>query len=103
MFDRLGELASEHAELERALADPGLHADPDKARDFGRRYAELTPIVNAYTEWQQTEADEAAARELGAEDRPSPPRRTSSRRATPSSASSCGGCSPPATPTTAGT
>ena len=68
MFDRLGELASEHAELERALADPGLHADPDKARDFGRRYAELTPIVHAYTEWQQTEADEAAARELGAED-----------------------------------
>ena len=68
MFDRLGELASEHAELERALADPGLHADPDKARDFGRRYAELTPIVHAYTEWQATEADEAAARELGAED-----------------------------------
>ncbi len=68
MFDRLGELASEHAELERALADPGLHADPDKARDFGRRYAELTPIVNAYREWQQTADDEAAARELAAED-----------------------------------
>ncbi len=68
MFDRLGELASEHAELERALADPGLHADPDKARDIGRRYAELTPIVNAYREWQQTEDDEAAARELAAED-----------------------------------
>ena len=34
MFDRLGELASEHAELERALADPGLHADPDKAREL---------------------------------------------------------------------
>jgi peptide chain release factor 1 len=68
VFDRLGELASERAELERALADPGLHADPDKARDFGRRYAELTPIVNAYREWQQTEDDEAAARELAAED-----------------------------------
>ena len=68
MFDRLGELASEHAELERALADPGLHADPDKARDFGLRYAELTPIVDAYSEWQQTGADEVAARELAAED-----------------------------------
>ena len=68
MFDRLAELASEHAELERALADPGVHADPEKARDFGRRYAELTPIVNAYTEWQQTEADEATAREFAAED-----------------------------------
>ena len=68
MFDRLGELASEHAELERALADPGVHADADKARMLGRRYAELTPIVNAYTEWRQLEADEATARELSAED-----------------------------------
>jgi peptide chain release factor 1 len=68
VFDRLGELTSEHAELERALADPGLHADADKARTFGRRYAELTPIVHAYNEWRQTEADEATARELAAED-----------------------------------
>jgi peptide chain release factor 1 len=68
VFDRLGELASEHAELERALADPGVHADADKARTLGRRYAELTPIVNAYTEWRLLEADEATARELAAED-----------------------------------
>ena len=68
MFDRLGELASEHAELERALADPSVHADADQARDFGRRYAELTPIVHAYAEYRQTEDDEQAARELAAED-----------------------------------
>jgi peptide chain release factor 1 len=68
VFDRLGELASEHAELERALADPGLHADAGKARTLGRRYAELTPIVHAYNEWRQMEADEATARELAAED-----------------------------------
>ena len=66
MFDRLGELASEHAELERALADPGVHADAEKARNLGRRYAELTPIVHAYTEWRQLEGDEATARELAA-------------------------------------
>ncbi|HWG13978.1 MAG TPA: peptide chain release factor 1 [Streptosporangiaceae bacterium] len=68
MFDRLGELASEHAELERALADPGVHADADQARDFGRRYAELTPIVHAYAEYRQAEDDEEAARELATED-----------------------------------
>jgi peptide chain release factor 1 len=68
VFDRLGELASEHAELERALADPGVHADADKARILSRRYAELTPIVHAYTEWRQLEADEATAREFAAED-----------------------------------
>ena len=47
---------------------PACTPTQDQARDFGRRYAELTPIVNAYTEWQQTEADEATARELAAED-----------------------------------
>jgi len=68
LFDRLGELASEHAELERALADPGVHADADQARTLAKRYAELTPIVNAYREWQQIGDDEQAARELAAED-----------------------------------
>ena len=68
MFDRLSELVSEHAELEHALADPGVHSDQEKARTLGRRYAELTPIVHAYHEWQQTSADEEAARELARED-----------------------------------
>ena len=68
MFDKLGDLASEHAELERALADPGVHADADQARTLAKRYAELTPIVNAYREWQQTSGDEQAARELAQED-----------------------------------
>jgi len=68
VFDRLGELASEHAELERALADPDVHADADRARTLAKRYAELTPIVNAFREWQQAGEDEQAARELAPED-----------------------------------
>jgi peptide chain release factor 1 len=68
VFDRLGELVSEHAELERALADPSVHADADQARTLAKRYAELTPIVNAFREWQQAGDDEAAARELATED-----------------------------------
>ena len=68
MFDRLGDLVSEHAELEHALADPGVHSDQEKARTLSRRYAELTPIVHAYQEWLQTSADEETARELGRED-----------------------------------
>ena len=68
VFDRLAELASEHAELERALADPGVHADADQARRLAKRYAELTPIVNAFREWQQAGEDEQAARELAPED-----------------------------------
>jgi peptide chain release factor 1 len=68
LFDRLGELASEHAELERALADPDVHADADQARTLAKRYAELTPIVNAYLEWQRVGEDEQAALELATED-----------------------------------
>jgi peptide chain release factor 1 len=68
VFERLADLASEHAQLERDLADPALHADPDKARTAGRRYSELTQIVSAYEQWRETSADEEAARELGAQD-----------------------------------
>ncbi len=68
MFDRLEELAAEYAALERDLADPAVHADPDRARALGRRYGELGPIVHAYREWQRVSADEAAAHELAGED-----------------------------------
>jgi peptide chain release factor 1 len=68
VFDRLGGLVTEYAELEKALADPGVHADQERARALGKRYAELSPTVQAYQEWQRTAADETAARELGADD-----------------------------------
>jgi peptide chain release factor 1 len=68
VFDRLGELAAEYAELERAMSAPDAHADAERARSLGRRYAELTPVVHAFQEWQQTGDDEAAAHELAAED-----------------------------------
>ena len=68
MFERLAELADEHARLEHELADPAVHADPERSRALGRRYGELTPIVTAYRRWQRTVADEETARELAADD-----------------------------------
>jgi peptide chain release factor 1 len=68
VFERLAELAEEHARLERDLADPAVHSDPERSRTLGRRYGELSPIVAAYREWQQTSADEETARELAGED-----------------------------------
>jgi peptide chain release factor 1 len=68
VFDRLGDLASEHAELERALADPGVHADAEAARKLAKRYHGLTAVVAAYREWLQIGEDEQAARELAHED-----------------------------------
>jgi peptide chain release factor 1 len=68
VFERLSGLAEEYARLERDLADAAVHSDPERARALGRRYGELTPVVHAYHEWQQTAADEQTARELAAED-----------------------------------
>jgi peptide chain release factor 1 len=68
MFEGLADLAVEHAQLERDLADPAIHADPERARALSRRYGELTPIVQAFQEWLQTGEDEATARELAHED-----------------------------------
>jgi peptide chain release factor 1 len=68
MLERLADLASEHAQLERDLSDPSIHADQERARSLGRRYSELTPIVAAYTEWLQVGDDERTAIELADED-----------------------------------
>src|SRR5215470_9057361 len=68
MQERLADLAAEYAQLERDLSDPAVHADQDKARALGKRYSELTPIVQAYRQWRQVSDDEAIALELAGED-----------------------------------
>jgi peptide chain release factor 1 len=59
---------AEHAELEDQLADPSVHADQGRARELGRRYAELGPLVAAIREQQEAQGDLDAARELGMDD-----------------------------------
>ena len=68
MFERIPDLVAEHAELERRLADPAIHADTARARKLGRRYAELGPVVRAYDEWRRVGEDRDAALELAADD-----------------------------------
>jgi len=61
-------LLAEYAELERALADPAVHADQNRARDLGRRYAELGAVMQTARELAAVRADLQAARELAGED-----------------------------------
>ena len=68
MFEAVEELIGEHADLEKQLADPAIHADQGQARRLSKRYAELTPIITTYREWKQTGDDIATARELAADD-----------------------------------
>ncbi len=68
MADPLDQALAEHAELEAMLADPSVHSDQGRARELGRRYAELGPLVAAINEQSAVEGDLAAARELAGED-----------------------------------
>ncbi len=68
MFESVAGLIAEHDDLQRQLSDPELHSDPVRSKKVNRRYAELSRIVAAYTEWKQLSDDLEAARELAAED-----------------------------------
>lgn len=68
MFDNCVELEAEFTDLERALADPSVHADQARARSLGRRYAQLRPVIEAYRQWRTLADDESAARELAVDD-----------------------------------
>jgi peptide chain release factor 1 len=59
---------AEHADLEAELADPAVHGDQARARELGRRYAELGPLVAAIRAREQIADDLQAAREMAAED-----------------------------------
>ncbi|HZB48638.1 MAG TPA: peptide chain release factor 1 [Mycobacteriales bacterium] len=66
--DSLPALLAEHAELERRLADPGVHTDQALARRLGRRYAELTAVAETARQLDAVRGDLATAHELAGED-----------------------------------
>ena len=68
MFEAIEDLLREYAGLEQRLAEPAVHADATQARRLGRRYAHLTPVVEAYRAFRRNEDDLATARELAADD-----------------------------------
>ncbi len=61
-------MLAEHADLERRLADPELHADPSAARTAARRFAQVSPVVATYRKLEAARGDLEAARELAADD-----------------------------------
>ena len=67
-FASADDLVAEHATIEAQLADPAIHGDSGKARQLGKRYAQLGPIVAGYKRWRAAHEDLLAARELAKED-----------------------------------
>ncbi|MEU7991665.1 peptide chain release factor 1 [Rothia amarae] len=68
MLYEIQSLLDEHADLQKQLADPAVHADQGKARKLGRRYSELNGIVEAYKRVGALTDDLEAAREMALED-----------------------------------
>jgi peptide chain release factor 1 len=65
---KLPELLAEYADVERELADPAVHTDQARARNLGRRFAQLAPIRAAASELDTVRDDLATASELAPED-----------------------------------
>lgn len=67
-FGNVPDLLAEYSELEAAMADPSIHADQGKARQLGKRYAQLGPVVAGFRAYTSAEEDLVAGREMAAED-----------------------------------
>ncbi len=67
-FASMPEILAEYEDLERKMADPSIHADQGKARQFGKRYAQLGPVIAGYKAWRAAEDDYLAAKELATTD-----------------------------------
>ena len=67
-FSKADELLKEYEALEAEMADPSIHSDQGKARQLGKRYAQLGPVIAGYRAWKSASDDLAAAKEMAAED-----------------------------------
>lgn len=62
--DRLDEIESAFDEVETALADPEVIADPSQLADLGKRHSELKEVVADIRRWRQLNTDLAEAKEM---------------------------------------
>lgn len=61
-------MVREYQELEQLMADPSIHENQGKARQLGRRYAQLGPVVAGFNEWKSAADDLEAAKEMALDD-----------------------------------
>ena len=63
-FASMPEILKEYESLEAQMADPSIHSDQGKARQLGKRYAQLGPIIAGYRHYKSCDDDLKAAKEL---------------------------------------
>jgi peptide chain release factor 1 len=61
---KLESVSERHEEIAALLGDPDIIGDQNQFRDLSREYAQLEPIVGAFSRYQQTKSDLSSAREM---------------------------------------
>ena len=62
---KLTSLSERLVELDRLLAEPEVVNNMDSYRKITREHSDITPVVTLFAEYQKSEADIAAAQEMG--------------------------------------
>jgi peptide chain release factor 1 len=62
---KLTSLSERLVELDRLLAEPEVVNNMDSYRKITREHSDITPVVELFAEYQKSEADIAAAQEMG--------------------------------------
>jgi peptide chain release factor 1 len=61
---KLESVRERHEEIAALLGDPDTISNQERFRSLSKEYSQLEPIVNAFSNYQQTESDVANAREM---------------------------------------
>ncbi|MBI3943560.1 MAG: peptide chain release factor 1 [Chloroflexi bacterium] len=64
VLDRLEKVEDRYEEIHHLLADPEVHSDPDKLREYGQEIAELEDIVTAYREYRSALQELESTRQM---------------------------------------
>ena len=64
LINKLKEIEASYRELEKKMADPEIVNDPHEMQQLGKKHVELTPIVDAFSEYEKVLNGIAEAKEM---------------------------------------
>jgi len=67
---RLESVSERHEEIGLLLGDPATMADQNRFRDLSKEYAQLEPVVTAFSDWRTTNGNLESAKELAKDSDP---------------------------------
>ena len=64
IIKKLETIVERHSEVGALLADAETIANQDRYRQLSKEYAQLSPVVETFSKWQQADIDLASAEEM---------------------------------------